>query len=292
MTAPSSLAHIAPGHDWVHLAGEPHVVVGLAAVTAAYIAAGRRSKRRAGAARWEPACFAAGVLVLAVALTGPLDGLAGSLFAAHMAQHVLVTTVAPPLLLLGRPGRRILRLLPTRWSSPAGRLHRRARRLLAAGGPGTGIAAAVAVHVVTVWAWHVPVLYETAVHHRAVHGLEHALFLGSALWFWDEVIRTHRRSTHVYGLIGLFVVGAAGAALGVLLAFSSRVAYPVHAAGAAASGFTSLEDQQIAAVGMWMGGGLVYVAAAVAVTTRWLAAGTGHGGLPAAAPVVAGGPRR
>ena len=59
--------------------------------------------------------FAATVTTIVLALDSPLDGAADKLFWAHMTQHVLLTMLAPPLLLLGRPWPRLVK--PTR--SPA-----------------------------------------------------------------------------------------------------------------------------------------------------------------------------
>ncbi|HVL28847.1 MAG TPA: cytochrome c oxidase assembly protein [Acidimicrobiales bacterium] len=287
MSGPPLIGHV--------LLGEPQTLAALALLGLAY-AAGEARRRPAAAGRGrrrgrgrEPMAFGAGIAVLVAALTGPLHGLADELFSAHMAQHVLLTAVAPPLLLLGRPGRRLLPLLPAGWRSRLGRTRLRARRALATGGTGTGMGLAVASATLVLWAWHLPFLYEAAVRDPAVHALEHALLLGTASWFWAEVIRLDRGGAHQLALFGLFVVGASGAALGVLLAFSGRVAYTVHAAGAARFGLTPLEDQQVAAVGMWMGGGLVYVAAAVVVASHWLAASTGgRSELPASAAARAG----
>ncbi|MFQ5938112.1 MAG: cytochrome c oxidase assembly protein, partial [Acidiferrobacterales bacterium] len=47
--------------------------------------------------------FTSGLVVLAVALLSPLDQRAEVRFSAHMAQHILLTMVAPPLLLFGLP---------------------------------------------------------------------------------------------------------------------------------------------------------------------------------------------
>src|SRR5690242_15380344 len=69
-----------------------------------------RGIRRAHAAR-----FALGWLALVVALASPLDSLAESSFAAHMAQHELLMALAAPLLVLGRPLEAWAWALPQRW---------------------------------------------------------------------------------------------------------------------------------------------------------------------------------
>ena len=47
--------------------------------------------------------FLGGLAVIYVALASPLDAFAGWLLVVHMVQHLLLTMVAPPLLLLGWP---------------------------------------------------------------------------------------------------------------------------------------------------------------------------------------------
>ena len=59
------------------------------------------------------AYFYGGLLVLVVAIDSPVDTYADRLFWVHMVQHVLLTMVAPPLILLGRPWPRIVRALPS-----------------------------------------------------------------------------------------------------------------------------------------------------------------------------------
>ncbi|GIT58302.1 MAG: hypothetical protein Ct9H300mP19_02500 [Dehalococcoidia bacterium] len=44
-----------------------------------------------------------GLILLAIALAGPLDYYSGDLFAAHMSQHIVIAMFAAPLLLLARP---------------------------------------------------------------------------------------------------------------------------------------------------------------------------------------------
>src|SRR5499433_2264798 len=84
---------------------------------------GWRRLRIAGYAQplWRPASYILGLAFVAGALLSPLDELAAERFSAHMAQHLLLTMMAAPLLLLGNPLSLVL------WGVPAA-----ARRWLAA----------------------------------------------------------------------------------------------------------------------------------------------------------------
>src|SRR5690349_6173719 len=70
-----------------------------------------RGRRRRDSVRRD-ACFYSGLLVLVAAVDSPVDTYADRLFWVHMIQHVLLTMVAPPLILLGRPWPRSVRALP------------------------------------------------------------------------------------------------------------------------------------------------------------------------------------
>src|SRR5947209_6624051 len=65
--------------------------------------------------------FIAGLVTIVLALDSPIDDAADKLFWAHMVQHVLLLTLAPPLILLGRPWPRMWRALPLGLRTKLGR---------------------------------------------------------------------------------------------------------------------------------------------------------------------------
>src|SRR3984885_2131612 len=71
--------------------------------------------------------FVGGLLTIVIALDGPIDRYADELFWVHMIQHVLLLTVAPPLILLGRPWPRMWRALPLQVRTTVGRSIAQAR---------------------------------------------------------------------------------------------------------------------------------------------------------------------
>src|ERR1700745_3033212 len=83
----------------LHVAGERRV-------------AAMRRRPRDRRARWRAASFYAGLATIVVALEGPIDTYAARLFWVHMVQHVLLLTVAAPLIVLGAPWMSIWRPLP------------------------------------------------------------------------------------------------------------------------------------------------------------------------------------
>src|ERR1700733_13541067 len=118
---------------------------------------------------WRLAAFMGGVLTLWVATASPLATLDHQLLTAHMVQHLLLMTVAAPLILLGAP---------LRW--PA--MHWTARI------PGHPVFCWL-VSTATVIGWHVPVLFRIGMQSERWHATEHLSFFVAGLLFWWPVVR-------------------------------------------------------------------------------------------------------
>lgn len=239
---------------------KPEVVAGSVALVALYLVWVRPLTARA-------LSWVSGVLLLCLILISPLDTLAHDyLFSAHMAQHLLMTLVVPPLLLAGVPPRLLeramSRALLTRLGSPL------PAWLLANG---------------VMWAWHAPPLYGAALASDGLHILQHAMFLGTATLFWWPVVApaSPRPLMPPWALmLYLFAAMAAGSALGILLAFAPAGLYPHYVSGEDHHGLLSLvrdgwgitpaDDQQLGGMLMWIPGGIVYGLAVVAALARWL----------------------
>ena len=74
------------------------------------------------------------------------------------------------------------------------------------------------------------------------------------------------------GLLGaavlyVFTTSLHSGVLGALLTFAPRLWYPIYDARTAAWGLSALEDQQLAGLLMWIPGGAVHAAAALAAVT-------------------------
>jgi putative membrane protein len=269
MQAPPAHAHGAI--EWV---GAAWVAIALAVTLALYARGVRALWTSAGDGRGVMArgvaMFAAGWLVLAASLLGPVDRWSEELFSMHMVQHELMMLVAAPLLVLGAP-------LPVwAWSMPP-----RARRAVGRATRGIGRSAAwraltrpsVAwlLHGGTLWAWHMPAPFAAAIENRALHDLQHVTFLGTALLFWWSLLRPGgSRRAHGAAILFLFTTMLHTGALGALLTFSPQPWYPPYGASAANWGLTALRDQQLGGLVMWVPGGLVYLVAALALMARWL----------------------
>jgi cytochrome c oxidase assembly factor CtaG len=247
----------------------------LAYVALAALLYGLGGRGRAAAPR-EPlrtAAFTSGLATIVLALDSPIDGSADRLFWVHMFQHVLLLTVAPPLILLGRPWPRMWRALPLRWRAMLGKTLAGARftaplRRLARPWP------AWLLFNATIVVWHVPGAYDATLTSGSLHLLEHAMFFFAGLLFWARVIdpgplrpRLHWPLRVAY-VVGAMVVGW-GLAIAIVLAPDPL--YPHYAELAQRpGGISALTDQQIAAGIMWVPGSLAYGVAMLIGFYRWL----------------------
>jgi len=265
-----------PHEAWRSWDWQPATVTGLAAAAWGYGRGVRvlwEARSGRGVERWQVWCFYAGIVALFVALISPLHAMSRVLLSAHMAQHLLLLAIAPPLLVLGAPSLPIAAAVPEGWRAAGHRIGRSPLfRALARtfGNPVVSWLLALSV----LWGWHAPALYQAAVRHESIHALEHVTFFASAMLFWWRAIQPSGRRRLARGLDVLYVFTGSfqGAALGFLLAFASAPLYAVYSVTAAAWGLTPIQDQQLAGVIMWLPTGLIYLVAAGGLFLQWLQA--------------------
>jgi cytochrome c oxidase assembly factor CtaG len=196
----------------------------------------------------------------------PLDLVAASSFAAHMAQHELMMALAAPLLVLGRPLEAWTWALPSSWRLGIVPITRW-RPLRATWSCLADPLVAWTVHAIAVWTWHVPAAFEAALHSTGVHIAQHASFMVTALFFWWSVFERGRRHNGGSALASVFTTMMHTGALGALLTFGAALWYPSYAG---AYGLTALEDQQLGGLIMWGPASFAYLAAALVIASRWL----------------------
>ncbi len=238
----------------------------------------RALRRRAGPDRvvspFRARCFAAGLAAIALAVATPLDLVSAALFSAHMVQHLLLALVAGPLLALGRAELVLLWALPPRGRRSVARFWRRAAWLRAATGWMVLPAAAWLLHTIVLWAWHMPGLYDAAARSEAVHLLEHATFVFTAVLFARPLVVQGARAAATLApggaLLYLFAAAMQSGVLGALLALAGTPWYASHLATTGPWGLTPIEDQQIAGALMWGPAGAAYLAAMLWAMRRWL----------------------
>jgi len=217
--------------------------------------------------------FVTGVVALWAAVASPLAGLDHQLLTAHMAQHLLLMTVAAPLVLLGAPVMALSYGLPQRFlRSILGPLlqNRPAQSL------GRIISHPVfcwLASTVVVIGWHVPALFELGMRSAGWHEAEHACFLAAGLFFWWPVIqpwpsleRWPRWRIPLY----LFLATLPCDALSAFLALCNRVVYSHYLVAGRLFDLSALGDQQCAGALMWVCVTFAYLPPAAAVTIQLL----------------------
>jgi putative membrane protein len=182
-----------------------------------------------------------------------------------MAQHMVLTLVAPPLLLLAKPLDVLLAGLPLATARVLARVLRSpAVRTL------THPVIAWTAFVAALWAAHFSPLYQAALVDERIHALEHALFFGTALAFWAVVLGAIPRPVplaYPARALFLFLAMPFSAFLG-LAVYSARSVLYAHYA----SHPDALADQQMGGELMWIGGGLLMFAAFIGVMLAWASA--------------------
>ena len=216
--------------------------------------------------------FVLGWLAVGLAMVWPLDALAAWSLAAHMAQHMVLMALAPPLLLAGLPGAVWLAALPSAWSrritaplsSPRGR---RAWQLA------TGATLVTLLQAAVMWGWHLPAAMELALRHEAVHYAMHLCFALAGLLFWASLLRSQREPQLGAGSAVAAIVATMVqmGLLSALLVFASRPLYPWYFDRAPALGLSALEDQQLAGLIMWVPSALPYLVGGLTLVAAWLA---------------------
>lgn len=246
-----------PPAGWSHWDLHPTVVLGLVLLGGLYVyLGGLRTDRR------RVAAFAAALVVILVALNGPLHNLSDEyLFSAHMTQHLLLTLVFPPLLLYGTPAWVARPLLRPRWVA---RVARRVTRPVWAAG----------LFTAPIVLWHLPRFYEAALRNHDIHVAQHVVFLGTAVLMWWPVLSPVPelpRLPYPGQMLYLFLLGVPMSVTGALITLSGSVLYPFYAEAPRVWGLTALADQQIGGLMMWVPGGLALWLAMTVVWFRWAA---------------------
>jgi len=211
---------------------------------------------------WRAAAFAAGIATLAAALGSPLAMLDHHYLTAHMAGHLLIMTVAVPLILLGAPFVVLVHALP-----PA--MFASFPRRLALVHPVLCWLAGIAVVIV----WHVPVIFALGMKSGAWHWLEQATFVIAGILFWWPVVRPWPAvakwplwSIPVY----LFLAALPCDALSAFLCFCNRVVYAQYAPANHGSEVMALRDQCCAGALMWVWVTFAYLIPAAVLTFHLL----------------------
>jgi cytochrome c oxidase assembly factor CtaG len=249
-------------------AWQPAILLGLGLVAAGYGYAFHYFRQHGRLERWfqqgllkrsQPWYFAAGLITLGLALLSPIDTLSNTLFVMHMTQHILLVMVAAPLIILG---------LPAPFLTPLITNDRLKQALAWLVNPFV----AFALYNITLALWHLPKLYEAALHNEALHDLEHAMFFYTAVLSWWPLLSPLSelpRLSYPAQMLYIFLMAIPASILSALLVFSEGVLYPTYAVVPQLWGLPALADQQAGGLVMMIPGKAIYLVALTIVFFTW-----------------------
>jgi cytochrome c oxidase assembly factor CtaG/ferredoxin len=225
---------------------------------------------------WGGLAFTGGLISLWFAIASPLDVFSGLLFSAHMVQHLLLMSVAPPLILLGAPLLPLLRGLPRKVARDGIGPFLTWPALRRIGNAITHPVSCWAIMAITLCAWHVPAAFDLTLRSPGWHKVEHICFLTASLLFWWPVVRPFPSRPHwpLWSVpVYLLAADLLNTALSAILTFSDRALYRSYLQVPRLFGTTALTDQNCAGVIMWVPGSLVFLIPATAIAMKYLSPG-------------------
>ena len=218
--------------------------LGAAALAAAGVAYAVRAVRLAEAGRglptWRLLCFAAGIVVLAIAVVSPLEGLAEELIVGHMVQHLLILDIAALLIVLGLTGPMLQPVLAIRWL--------RWIRVLA------HPVVSFLLWAFVLYIWHIPALYQAATFDsQLLHAFEHGTFFFAGLGIWLSLLGPLPKPAWFGNgakVIYVIAVRLVGTVLANVLMWTGSPIYPDYEPTELARGVEPLSDQGTAGIVM------------------------------------------
>jgi putative membrane protein len=243
----------------------PSVLLVLGGIWVAYLVAVRRHRTVAGEPpdrRRRTTLFSVGMACLWLGADWPVHDLAeGYLYSVHMAQHLLFTLVAPPLLIAGMPAWMWRDILRPRWLFVAFRFLTRP------------IVALILFNGLLLFT-HWPEIVEASVRSEPTHFTLHVLLFGSAIVMWWPVMSPLVELPALAPpaqMMYLFAQSLAPTIPASFLTFGHTLLYPVYGTFPRIWGISALNDQLIAGLLMKLVGGFILWGFVATIFFRWYA---------------------
>ena len=264
-----ALLHPVARIEWTRWTIHPSTVIGLAVLAALWFWRARAAETGRGEtppSAPQTIAFLGGLLAIFASLNGPLHDLSDSfLFSAHMVQHLVLTLLVPPLLLVATPG---WMLRPVLDVPVLGAIIRRVTRPIAC----------FAIFNVVVAAWHLPPLYNAAVAVHSIHIAQHLMFMAAAvLMWWPYLSRLPElpRLSYPGQMLYSFLMVIQMSIVSIYIAMADEVLYPAYASAPRVWAISPMQDQMIGGLIMWIPGGLFFYGVMSVVFFKWVARGAG-----------------
>ena len=244
---------------------DPSILIATALIMGIYLYAvgllRRPYKLIDGVTRRQVIFFYLGVLVIFFALVSPLDAIGDRyLFSVHMVQHLFLTMVGAPLLLIGTPGVLLKPLI-------------RPRPIFLLAKFLTHPFMAFFLFNADFWLWHIPALYDATLTHEGIHILEHITFIVFGVISWWPVFSPLSEDLPPLSTGGqvlyLFFSGMPVVALGAGLTFAGPL-YAPYLEAPRLWGLSAATDQQLGGLIMWVPGNIIYIIIVSIIFIRWM----------------------
>jgi cytochrome c oxidase assembly factor CtaG len=231
---------------------EPLQLIPTLVVSLLYLRRTRTLARRGQpVAGWRQFTFWLGIFLVVVALNSPIDAIGEQdFFFVHMTQHILLGDLAPLCFVAGLTGPVLRPVLALPGFDKLRTL--------------TNPLVALPIWAVNLYVWHLPVLYDAALHHDAIHALEHFLFFTCGCLMWSPVLET-LPAPEWFGtgwkLGYIAAVRIIETILGNVFIWSNTAFYSWYKERLPKYGITAVHDQNLAGVVMMVEGSLVTLGA-------------------------------
>ena len=236
-------------------------VIGLVGLGALYHwRAGKQVLAPSSPTTTQRATFFLALALIFLSLNGWLHDLSDYyLFSAHMVQHLVLTLIAPPMLIMGTPGWMLRPAL--RWPVVRSVAHRVTTAPLCFG-----------IFTVVLAAWHLPPVYNLAMSHHNIHIAQHLCFMVAATFMWWPVLSPLPelpRVSYPAQMLYLFLLSIPMSLIAICIGYSDHILYPAYSSAPRIWGITPLQDQLIGALIMWVPGGLFFFVIISVVFFKW-----------------------
>jgi len=204
--------------------------------------------------------FTLGVLIILISLTSPLHILSDQyLFSAHMLQHILITLIAPSLLLLGIPQWLIDYFLRNNV------IFKIIKFIVHP-------IIAIVIFNLIFSLWHMPGLYKLSVANHYIHVGEHLMFITSAFIMWWPICTTSLRLpklSYPLQIMYLFIMSLAQIIVFGIITFAPDPIYIHYVNAPRIWSVSALLDQQIGGIIMKVGSGFLFLSIMIIIFFKW-----------------------
>jgi putative membrane protein len=217
-----------------------------------------------GPSAGQRASFFGALALLFLSLNGPLHDLSDFYwFSAHMVQHLIMTLIIPPMLVLGTPGWMLRPLLR----------HPTVLRIAKAN---TSAMACFTWFNVVLAAWHLPPMYNLALAYHPVHIVQHLMFLAASVLMWwplTSQLPELPRASYPAQMLYCFLMVIPMSIISIYIVMADTVLYPLYATAPRVLGVSPMMDQQYGGLIMWIPGGLFFYGIMTVVFFKWAGRG-------------------